>query len=66
MDRREKWDKSLAPLLIERGADVNYGLYFRKPLIQAIGYRIIQPVPTSIPMPLNLNAQLLTNLLFIL
>lgn len=41
---QNKWDDSLAPLLIERGADVNYGRYFVKPLIQAIRGRATQNV----------------------
>ena len=44
MRSKKKWDDSLSPLLINRGADVNHGFNMFKPLIQAIEGRITQPV----------------------
>ena len=55
IDRREKWDESVAPLLIERGADLNYGWYFRRPLIQAIGHGITEPVTQLLAAGVDVN-----------
>ena len=54
-DRSEKWDKSIAPLLIERGADLNCGWYFRRPLIQAIGHGATEPVAQLLAAGADVN-----------